>query len=294
MRKKKRMLSIIIAMCFIVNSFSAITVEAFESKEYQLTNGFSVIDITTTEHPTATLTFFSEPTVSLTSAAPEATPTAAPTAAPEATPTAAPEATPTAAPTATPEATPTAAPEATPTAAPTATPEATPTAAPKPTIKPTPKPTPLNTEKLWYSKKIPMKKEYQKTLWDYCKKRKLDYINMLSLISTESNFHEKSSNGTCRGYFQIHECHYASLSKTLKTANKPLDGKININWGTALFSWILSDKRVKNLKGKRKYDVALSIYLRGTGGYDRNGISHSYLNAFYKRKSTVLSYFKKK
>lgn len=150
-----------------------------------------------------------------------------------------------------------------------------------------------NDESLWYRKQNPMKKEHQKLLWEYCKKRKLDYIDMLALIYTESNFEEKSSTGKFFGYFQISKGNCASLAKTLKTKNKPLDGTININWGTAMYSWILADKRVKNLTGKKKRDVALSIYQRGTGGYDKHGISSRFLKVFYKKKEKVSSWFKK-
>lgn len=148
-------------------------------------------------------------------------------------------------------------------------------------------------EKLWYRSKIPMKKEHQKLLWDYCKKRNLEYIDMLALISLESNFNEKCSSTRFKGYFQIGTFHGPNLSKTLKTANKPLDGAININWGTAMYSWILMDKRVKDLKGKKQRDVALSIYQRGSGGYNNRGISYSYLKVYYKRRDIIVSYFEK-
>lgn len=149
-------------------------------------------------------------------------------------------------------------------------------------------------ESLWYSSKIPMKKEHQKLLWDYCKKRKLDYIDMLALISLESNFNEKCSSRRYRGYFQISTAHGPNLSKTLKTLNKPLDGAININWGTAMYSWILADKRVKDLEGKKQRDVALSIFQQGSGGYNKRGLSTSYLKKYYYKRDIIVSYFKKK
>lgn len=145
----------------------------------------------------------------------------------------------------------------------------------------------------WYIKEIPMKKEHQKLLWEYCRERKLDYIDMLALISLESNFNEKSSTKKYKGYFQISTAHGPNLSKTLKTPNKPLDGAININWGTAMFSWILADKRVKGLEGKKLRDAALSIYHRGTGGYDRYGLSKSYLEKYYKKRDIICSYIEK-
>lgn len=147
-------------------------------------------------------------------------------------------------------------------------------------------------ESLWYLPQIPMKKEHQKLLWDYCKKRGIDYIDMLALIAVESNFYEKCSSGKYKGYFQISTTHNKNLAATLKTANKPLDGAVNINWGTAIYSWILADKRVKGLKDKKLRDAALSIYQRGTGGYDRYGINKKYLVIYYKKRDIIVSYFK--
>lgn len=149
-------------------------------------------------------------------------------------------------------------------------------------------------ESLWYSAKISMKKEHQKLLWDYCKKRNLDYIDMLTLISLESNFNEKCSNRRYKGYFQISTAHGPNLSKTLKTQNKPLDGAININWGTAMYSWILADKRVKDLKGKKQRDVALSIFQQGSGGYNQRGLSTSYIRKYDKKRDLIASYYNKK
>lgn len=146
-------------------------------------------------------------------------------------------------------------------------------------------------ETQWYRKQNPMKKEHQKLLWDYCNKRGLDYVDMLALIYTESNFDEKSCTGKYYGYFQISKGNCANLAKTLKTKNTPLDGTININWGTAMYSWILADKRVKGLEGKEKRDAALSIYQRGTGGYDKYGINKSFLKVYYKKRAIVSGWF---
>lgn len=146
-------------------------------------------------------------------------------------------------------------------------------------------------EKLWYSKKLPLKKEHQKLLWDYCQKRGLDYVDMLSLIAVESNFNEKCSTRLYKGYFQISVSNCKNLSKVLKTPNTPLDGAVNINWGTAIIHNIINDKRVKKLEGKKKRDVMLSIFQRGTRGYDQRGLSSRFLKAFYKKRAVVSSYF---
>ena len=148
-------------------------------------------------------------------------------------------------------------------------------------------------ERQWYRSQIPMKKEHQKLLWDYCKERELDYIDMLALIALESNFDEKckSTSGRYQGYFQISKIHWESLSETLNTPNAPLDGAVNINWGTRFYSWILMDERVRDLEGNAQRDVALSIYQRGSAGYNRNGLSKTYLRVFYNRRELMLSYF---
>jgi len=150
-------------------------------------------------------------------------------------------------------------------------------------------------ERTWYRAQIPLKKEYQKLLWDYCRERELDYYDMLALISLESNFDEKcsSTNGRYKGFFQISKIHWASLSEQLNTPNNPMDGAVNINWGTAMYSWILKDERVANLEGKAKRDAALSIFNRGTGGYDRKGLAATYLKVFYSRREMIVSYFER-
>ncbi len=148
-------------------------------------------------------------------------------------------------------------------------------------------------ESQWYCPGIPMKKEHQKLLWECCRERGLDYIDMLALISLESNFDEKCSSGKYKGYFQISADYGPELSKTLGTENKPLDGAVNIRWGTAFYSWILQDERVKDKEGKEQRDIALSIYQRGSGGYDRKGLSTSYLAKYYKKREKIISYFER-
>ncbi len=148
-------------------------------------------------------------------------------------------------------------------------------------------------ERTWYRVQIPLKKEYQKLVWDYCRERELEYYDMLALIALESNFDEKcsSTNGRYRGFFQISKIHWASLSEQLNTPNNPMDGAVNINWGTAMYSWILEDERVVDLEGKAKRDAALSIFNRGTGGYDRKGLATKYLKVFYNKRAQIESYF---
>ncbi len=158
-------------------------------------------------------------------------------------------------------------------------------------VPPEDEPMEQDDESLWYCPDIPMKKEHQKLLWDCCSERGLDYIDMLALISLESNFEEKCSNGKYKGYFQLSSDYGPELSRTLNTENKPLDGAVNIKWGTAFYSWILLDSRVSTLEGKGKRDTALSIYQRGTGGYDRYGLNKKYLDKYYGKRDKIVSYF---
>ena len=146
-------------------------------------------------------------------------------------------------------------------------------------------------ESLWYCSAIPMKKEHQKLLWECCIERDLDYIDMLALISVESNFDEKATNRKYKGYFQISADYGPNLSKTLNTENKPLDGTVNIKWGTAFYSWILLDKRTEDKEGNAQKEIALSIYQQGAGGYDRKGLSKKYISKFYKKREVIASYF---
>lgn len=190
------------------------------------------------------------------------------------------------------------------TPSPTSTPfsSSTPKPTPKPTSKPTPKPTPkpkptvkpspTPIKESWYSKKLPLKKEYQKLLYDYCKKRGLEYMDMLSVIALESNFNVTSRSRVYNGLFQISSRNSKQLSEKLKIPNNPMNGKININMGTEMFRQIIIDKRVKNLKGKLKTDTMLSIFNRGTGGFDRYGLNKKFLDVFYKKKTQMLVYFK--
>ena len=147
-------------------------------------------------------------------------------------------------------------------------------------------------ESLWYSKNLPFKKEYQKALWDFCKQKELDYYDMLALIALESGFNEKCSTKNYKGLFQLSKQNCDYYSKLLKTPNKPFDAIINMNWGTTLISNIMKDKRVtKHKDEKMQRDVALSIFNRGSGGYDKKGLSTDFLKIFYKKKEMVLKCF---
>lgn len=146
----------------------------------------------------------------------------------------------------------------------------------------------VESESLWYSAKNPMLKAHQKLLYEFCRKNGIGYVDMLALISTESGFNEKCvSVRKYYGYFQIGKGHFANLAASLQTKNAPLDGAVNIQWGTAMFGWIMADARVKKLPVEKRLDAALSIYQRGPIGYDRYGVNKTFLARFYKKRAIV-------
>lgn len=151
---------------------------------------------------------------------------------------------------------------------------------------------PKDDESLWYRSQNPMKKDHQKILWENSKRNGLDYIDMLALVATESNFDEKCiAAKRYYGYFQIGKGHFANLAHSLTTENAPLDGAVNIRWGTAMVGWIMADKRVTSLEPEKRRDAALSIYQRGPAGYDRYGVNEKYLVRFYKKRAMVEKWF---
>ncbi len=149
-------------------------------------------------------------------------------------------------------------------------------------------------ESAWYSARNPMPKAHQQLLHEFCRKNGIGYLDMLALIGTESGFNEKCvSVKKYYGYFQIGKGHFADLAASLKTKNAPLDGAVNIQWGTAMFGWIMADPRVTKLPAEKRLDAALSIYQRGPIGYDRYGVNKKFLARFYKKRAMVAAWYGK-
>lgn len=148
-----------------------------------------------------------------------------------------------------------------------------------------------SSESQWYRSSIPLKKDYQKLLWELSNKNGLNYIDMLSVISLESSYDESCSCGKSKGLFQISSGYATYYAKKLKIPNKPLVGSINIKMGIALFADIYKDKRVKYKKGNNKLEVALSVFNKGTGGYEKYGLAKRFLRIFYKKKTKISKYF---
>jgi soluble lytic murein transglycosylase-like protein len=133
-----------------------------------------------------------------------------------------------------------------------------------------------------YNPRIPMKKEYQEYLYKLCLQRGLDYKKTLALIKTESSFNPKAHGGNNYGYFQVNKINHASLSKKLRTPNKPYDPYVNINWGTYMLSDLYRYWKNKGIKGRQLDEYVWSSYNRGLNGFKKHGKAYSYINKMRK------------
>ncbi|WP_180953811.1 LysM peptidoglycan-binding domain-containing protein [Bacillus sp. M6-12] len=135
-----------------------------------------------------------------------------------------------------------------------------------------------STSKSIYNPKVPMKKEQQEYLYKLTQQRGLDYKKTLALIKTESTFNPNALGGSNYGLMQINKVNHASLAKTLKTANKPYDPYINMNWGTYMLSDLYKYWKGRGLTGTKLDQYVWSSYNRGLGGAKKYGIKTSYVN----------------
>jgi soluble lytic murein transglycosylase-like protein len=147
-------------------------------------------------------------------------------------------------------------------------------------------------ESLWYRIQNPMPKAHQKLLCEYSWRNGVPYLDVLALVGTESNFDEKCvALNKYYGYFQIGKGHFPDLAASLKTANDPLNGEVNIQWGTAMYGWILEGSPVKNLPPEAQRDAALSIYSRGPTGYAQKGLNQPYLARYAEQLAIVEAWY---
>lgn len=133
-----------------------------------------------------------------------------------------------------------------------------------------------------YNPNIRLSYENQKYLYDLTQQRGLDYKETLAVIMIESSFRSNAVSGNNYGYFQINKVNHASLAKTLKTKNTPLDPKTNLNWGTYMLSNIEMKYRNQGLTGKELRESVLSEYNRGANGFKKYGKSTKYIQKYYK------------
>lgn len=129
-----------------------------------------------------------------------------------------------------------------------------------------------------YNPNIPMPKAQQEYLYTLTKQRGLDYKETLAVIKHESSFRPNAKNGQSYGYFQIGKVNHATLSKLLKTANKPLDPYVNMNWGTHMLSELTKKYQKQGYTGTRLKEAVLSAYNKGEYGYKKTGKAVSYIN----------------
>lgn len=150
---------------------------------------------------------------------------------------------------------------------------------------------PVDPEPFVYNSNIPLDCDIQQYLYDLCTQRNLDYKMCLAIIKHESSFNAKAlGGGSNYGLFQINKCNHKKLSSTLKTANKPLDPKININWGTYLLS-CLFEKYSTSYTDEELLKAVLSAYNRGEGGFAKYGFAKSYIEGHFKALDVVNSWF---
>ena len=150
----------------------------------------------------------------------------------------------------------------------------------------------------FYIKSIKMPKEHQKYLYNLCKKRGLDYLKVLAIISLESNFNSKLVNNSGDyGYMQINKVNHKYLSETLGTENAPLDPYVNLNWGTYMLSNLYKQWRAEKIddtvkKGEifstlDKY--VISSYNKGVAGFKKGGMASRYIGLARRRYMQIVN-----
>jgi soluble lytic murein transglycosylase-like protein len=140
-----------------------------------------------------------------------------------------------------------------------------------------------------YVREIPMPYKEQEYLYKKVRERGLDYEETLATILHESSFRSNVVAGRNYGYFQINKVNHASLAKTLRTANKPLDPYVNINWGTYMLSNLYKKYQKQGLKGRALKDAVLSAYNKGESGYKQTGKATKYI----QKHDQALAYIQK-
>jgi LysM repeat protein len=143
-----------------------------------------------------------------------------------------------------------------------------------------------------YNPKVPLKKEQQEYLYKLTQERGLDYKKTLAVIKTESTFNPNAHGGNNYGLMQINKVNHASLAKKLKTANKPYDPYVNMNWGTSMLSDLYKYWKGRGLTGAKLDQYVWSSYNRGLGGAKKYGIKASYVNKMNSNVKYINNLFK--
>lgn len=148
-------------------------------------------------------------------------------------------------------------------------------------------------KQFYYVKEIPLSEKLQKFIYDQSKEHDLQYIDVLGLIATESDFRPNTlnvnTNGTKdHGLFQMNDCNIPTFRKELNITGSVIDVYNNTRMGV----YELSNMSKKWASSKNDYDQhlidILSSYNKGYAGYKKNGPATKYLTRFNTKKSELI------
>lgn len=142
---------------------------------------------------------------------------------------------------------------------------------------------------------IPLNIEYQKLIWEECKKYNLSYELALAIILQESEFDHLaiSDDGRDKGLFQLRDNTYPQLLKELNLQNEDImNPVINIKCGVYNLSKHRNYWQSQGLSDENVFTHMIISYRRGVGGaYDfisRGSIDRSvYLQKIIQNKNLL-------
>lgn len=130
-----------------------------------------------------------------------------------------------------------------------------------------------------YLKDLPLPVEHQKFLYERCMELGLDYEKALAVMEHESKFDSNAVGATKDyGYFQINVINHKWMADMNDTANRPLDPKTNILWGTYMLSDLYNYWEAKGKQGEALDEAVWSSYNKGTQGYKNTGVASEYVS----------------
>lgn len=136
-----------------------------------------------------------------------------------------------------------------------------------------------------YNQNIPMPKAHQEYLYKLTNEYGLDFMKTLALIKHESGFEVNIVSDTNDyGYFQVNLINHEDLSRTLGTANAPLDPYINMRWGTYMLADLYMYWGERGYSGQGLDDAVWSSYNKGLGGFKKYGHATEYI---HKMKGSI-------
>lgn len=149
-------------------------------------------------------------------------------------------------------------------------------------------------KQFYYVKEIPLEKNLQKFIYEKSKASDLKYIDVLSLIATESDFRPNTininTNGTKdHGLFQMNDCNIPTFRKELNISGSVLDVYNNSTMG--IYELSNMSKLWESSKGNYDQHLVdiLSSYNKGYNGYKKNGPATKYMNRFNAKKEGLIN-----